>query len=139
MGGGRLSPSGVAAAARTATCCSPPLAGLDANGGTGLYGTVDAGCRAITRIWRRDQQNMLVVMTDGKNEDRVGPDLATLTGRLGAARKASRPVTVILSGYGSDADMGVPGQIGRTTGGRTYLARNPADIGKVFLAAMVNR
>ena len=108
-------------------------------GGTGLYDTIDAGYREMTRIWRKDQQNILVVMTDGKNEDRVGLALPQLIQRLKDTRDAKKPVTVILFAYGADADVPALTQAARATGGRLYVVRQPADIGKAFLAAMVNR
>jgi hypothetical protein len=37
-----------------------------------LYDTVDAGYLQVRRTWPADQQNILVVMTDGKNEDLHG-------------------------------------------------------------------
>jgi hypothetical protein len=46
---------------------------------------------------------------------------------------------VILIAYGSDADVVSLGKAAAAVHGRTYWAKNPADIGKVFLAAMVNR
>jgi hypothetical protein len=50
-----------------------------------------------------------------------------------------RAVTVILIAYGSDADVASLGKAAAAVHGRTYWAKYPADIGKVFLAAMVNR
>lgn len=108
-------------------------------GGTGLYDTIDAGYREIHRTWRKDQQNILVVMTDGKNEDTVGLSMPALVRSLREGRVAARPVTVILIAYGVDADLQALNQAASAAGGRTYVARDPADIGKVFLAAMVNR
>jgi Ca-activated chloride channel family protein len=108
-------------------------------GATGLYDTIDAGYREIVRTWRADQQNILVVMTDGKNEDVAGLSLPQLISSLRARRDAARPVTVILIAYGTDADVPALDAAAAAARGRTYVARNPADIGKVFLAAMVNR
>ena len=54
-------------------------------------------------------------------------------------RSEGAPVTAILIAYGSDADVVSLGKAAAAVHGRTYWARNPADIGKVFLAAMVNR
>jgi Ca-activated chloride channel family protein len=113
--------------------------GMHSAGGTGLYDTIDAAYRQTLRTWRRDQQNVLMVMTDGKNEDTDGLSLAELTRSLRTLRDPRRPVTVILIGYGRDADAAALNQAATAAGGRTYVARNPADIGKVFLAAMVNR
>ena len=115
------------------------VAGMRPVGGTGLYDTIDAGYRQAQRGWRKDQQNVLMVMTDGKNEDAVGLSLPELARRLKQARDPARPVTVIFIAYGRDADVGALSQAATAAGGRTYVARDPADIGKVFLAAMVNR
>ncbi|HEY6746807.1 MAG TPA: substrate-binding domain-containing protein [Mycobacteriales bacterium] len=108
-------------------------------GNTGLYDTIDAGYREIQRTWRADQQNILVVMTDGKNEDVSGLSLPQLTSSLRAQLDPKKPVTVILIAYGADADVASLGQAATAVRGRTYWARQPTDIGKVFLAAMVNR
>ena len=108
-------------------------------GGTGLYDTIDASYREMHRIWRKDQQNVLMVMTDGKNEDTAGLSMAELVRSLRQGRDRAKPVTVIFVAYGRDADVPALNQAAAAAGGRTYVARNPTDIGKVFLAAMVNR
>jgi Ca-activated chloride channel homolog len=112
---------------------------MKAVGNTGLYDTIDAGYREIQRTWRADQQNILVVMTDGKNEDISGLSLPQLTSSLRAQLNPKKPVTVILIAYGADADVASLGQAATAARGRTYWAKQPTDIGKVFLAAMVNR
>jgi CheY-like chemotaxis protein len=88
---------------------------------------------------RRDHQNVLMVLTDGKNEDASGLSMAELVRSLRQGRDPTRPVTVVLIAYGRDADVAALDQAAAAAGGRTYVARNPADIGMVFLAAMVNR
>jgi Ca-activated chloride channel homolog len=112
---------------------------MRAVGGTGLYDTIDAGYRQVQRTWRADQQNILVVMTDGKNEDKAGLSLPQLVSSLRSRADAKRPITVILIAYGADADVTSLNRAGAPVRARTYWARNPSDIGKVFLAAMVNR
>ena len=108
-------------------------------GNTGLYDTIDAGYREVLRTWRRDQQNILVVMTDGKNEDVSGLSLPQLVSSLRAHADPKRPITAIFIAYGADADVRSMGTAAAAVHGRTYWARQPTDIGKVFLAAMVNR
>ena len=112
---------------------------MKAVGNTGLYDTIDAGYKEILRTWRADQQNILVVMTDGKNEDISGLSLPQLTSSLRAQLSPQKPVTVILIAYGADADVASLTQAATAAHGRTYWAKQPTDIGKVFLAAMVNR
>jgi hypothetical protein len=108
-------------------------------GNTGLYDTIDASYLHVLRSWRPDQQNILVVMTDGKNEDVAGLTLPRLVGSLRARVDPKRPITVILFAYGVDADVPALSAAAAAVRGRTYVVRNPSDIGKVFLAAMVNR
>ena len=115
------------------------VAQLRAGGFTGLYDTISAGYTFVQRTWTPTKQNILVVMTDGKNEDPSGITLSTLVHRLAAARDPRKPITVILIAYGASADVVALNQVGTATGGRLYICRNPADIGRVFLAAMVNR
>jgi hypothetical protein len=62
-----------------------------------------------------------------------------LVSSLRAHVDRKRPVTTILVAYGADADVASLGRAAAAVRGRTYWAQNPADIGKVFLAAMVNR
>jgi Ca-activated chloride channel homolog len=93
----------------------------------------------VRRTWRPDQQNILVVMTDGKNEDTVGLSLPQLVSSLRAQASPKRPILAIFIAYGADADVGSLKQAAAAVHGQTYWAQRPTDIGKVFLAAMVNR
>jgi Ca-activated chloride channel family protein len=112
---------------------------MRAAGNTGLYDTVDAGYREVQADRQADQQNILVVMTDGRNEDLPGLSLPQLVSTLTTHVDPKRLITVILIAYGSDADAVSLGKAAQPVRGRTYWAKNPADSGKVFLAAMVNR
>lgn len=132
-------PLGAGATATQRRALAGAVGGMRPVGATGLYDTIDASYKEVSRIWRKDQQNILVVMTDGKNEDTAGLSMPALVQSLRASRRADRPVTVILIAYGQDADVPALTQAATAAGGRTYVARDPADIGKVFLAAMVNR
>ncbi|TQS44301.1 VWA domain-containing protein [Cryptosporangium phraense] len=106
---------------------------------TGLYDTIDAAYRAVQGSWRPDQQNILVVMTDGRNEDRTGLSLPQLLARLRSTMTPAKPITVLAIAYGSGADVEALQRVTAVTGGRTFVSRNPADIGAVLLSAMVNR
>ena len=108
-------------------------------GGTGLYDTIDAGYREVHRTWRQDQQNVLMVMTDGKNEDAVGLSLPELVRVAAAGPGPGEAGDRHLHRVRPGRRRAALNQAAAAAGGRTYAARNPADIGKVFLAAMVNR
>jgi Ca-activated chloride channel family protein len=108
---------------------------LRADGGTGLYDTVYAGYLRMQQAWRPNAQNVLVVMTDGRNEDDDGLSLPDLVQRLRAAARADRPVPVIGIAVGPRADADALQEICKATGGRTVVARDEvAAVQQIVLA-----
>jgi Ca-activated chloride channel homolog len=108
---------------------------LRATGGTGLYDTVLAAYQRMQRAWRPNAQNVLVVFTDGKNEDDQGLSLAQLTARLRAVVRADRPLPIIGMAVGPLADANALRTITQVTGGRTFVARNDiAAVQQIVLA-----
>lgn len=108
---------------------------LRAAGGTGLYDTVYAAYLRMQQAWRPNAQNVLVVMTDGKNEDDRGLTLAELIDKLKAADQAERPLPIIGIAVGPKADAQALRQISNATKGRTVVARNElAAIRQILLA-----
>lgn len=108
---------------------------LRAAGGTSLYDTVYAGYLRMQQAWRPNAQNVLVVMTDGKNEDDDGLTLPELIRRLRAAARPDRPLPVIGIAVGPRADAGALQEISRVTGGRTVVARDEvAAVQQIVLA-----
>jgi ABC-type Fe3+ transport system substrate-binding protein len=108
-------------------------------GGTGLYDTTLAAVRAVRSDYDENAVNTVVLMTDGRNEDSDSVSLPRLLRTLGRERDPSRPVPVIAIGIGPDADAQALRRIVAATGGRSYVARNPADISKVFKDALLRR
>ena len=105
-------------------------------GATGLYDTALAAYLESQKAWEAGRINLVVLMTDGKNEDKDGLTRPQLLQRLQAAVRPDRPVQIVTIAYGQDADIGALQDISRVTGGRTFVSRNPADVEKVFLAAL---
>jgi Ca-activated chloride channel homolog len=98
--------------------------GLRAAGGTGLYDTIGAAYDRMQRAWKPNARNMLVVMTDGKNEDESGLSLEQLLAKLKASARPDRPVTILAIAVGPKADATALEQITKVTGGRTFVERN---------------
>ena len=98
--------------------------GLRATGGTGLYDTIYAAYLAMQRSWIPGASNALVIITDGRNEDDVGMDLAQLTAALKQAVRADRPLPIVAIAVGPAADAQALNQISTATGGRTFTARD---------------
>jgi Ca-activated chloride channel homolog len=113
--------------------------GLRASGGTGLYDTVYAGYLRMQQAWRPNAQNVLVVMTDGRNEDDEGLSLTDLIQRLRAAARADRPVPVIGIAVGPRADADALQQISKATGGRTVVARDEVAVIHQIVLAFAGR
>jgi Ca-activated chloride channel family protein len=78
----------------------------------------------------------VVVISDGRNEDRQGIDLDTLLRGLKAQYNTDRPVHVITIAYGADADPATLNRIAKSTDGINFTSPDPRDIGQVFLTAI---
>lgn len=115
------------------------IRGLRPDGGTALYDTTLAAYREAQRRWQPNQLNLVVVMTDGKNENPDGLTLAQLTARLRAEARPDQPVAILTVAYTDDADVAALQRISEATGGRTFVSRRPVDIQRVFLAALFGR
>ena len=109
------------------------------NGGTGLYDTTLSAVRALRSGYDQKAVNTLVLLTDGRNEDPSSISLPDLIRTLRQERDRARPVSVIAIGVGPDADDHSLRRIVAATGGRSYVARDPADIGQVFRQALLAR
>jgi hypothetical protein len=106
------------------------------NGDTGLYDTILAGYKTIQEGYDPGAINTLLVMTDGQNDDKNGLTLDQLVTELKKIYDPKRPVNVILLGIGTDVGQPEMERITNTVGGGTFIARDPAKIGEIFLKAV---
>jgi Ca-activated chloride channel homolog len=113
------------------------LAGLQAtDGDTGLYDTTLAAFRAVKRSYAPGRINIVVLLTDGINDDPTGGiSRAELLRRL-KAEQGDKPVQVITVAYGANADAASLKLISEATGGLAYVSRDPRDILRVFTDAI---
>jgi Ca-activated chloride channel family protein len=114
------------------------LARLQAtNGDTGLYDTALAAFRALQRSYAPQRLNIVVLLTDGINDDPGGGiDRAELLDRLKAEQDKDRPVRIITIAYGANADAASLKMIADATGGLAFVSRDPRDILRVFTDAI---
>jgi hypothetical protein len=106
------------------------------NGQTGLYDSLLAIYRISRTEWEPGRLNVIVIMTDGKNEDAGGisrPDLLT---ELGTLQDPKRPIPVVGIGIGPDVDDAELQQITAPTGGQAFIAKDPSKIVDVFYGAL---
>jgi Ca-activated chloride channel family protein len=114
------------------------LARLQAtNGDTGLYDTTLAAFQAVQRSYAPQRINIVVLLTDGINDDPSGGiDRAELLRRLKAEQDKERPVRIITIAYGANADVASLKMIADATGGLAFVSRDPRDILHVFTDAI---
>jgi Mg-chelatase subunit ChlD len=106
------------------------------DGGTGLYDSVLDVYRTARREWEAGRFNLVIVLTDGHNDDADGISRADLLTELGKLQDARRPLPLIGVGIGPDADKAELDQLTAATGGSAFLAPDPAKITEVFFAAL---
>ncbi|MCI0685873.1 MAG: substrate-binding and VWA domain-containing protein, partial [Sporichthyaceae bacterium] len=108
-------------------------------GATGLYDTALAAYREVTEGFEPDKINVVVLLTDGRNEDPSGGiSLASLTRALSAEFNPEQPVAIISIGFG-DADAEALKAISDATHGQSYTTDDPALIRQVLLEAIATR
>lgn len=108
-------------------------------GGTGLYDSVLAAVKYMRETYVPGQVNLVLLNTDGYNEEDDGLDLPGLLAELEKLRDPSKPVAVIAIGYGPDTDQAALEQIAAATDGAAYQALQPTDIGSVLVDATTQR
>jgi Ca-activated chloride channel family protein len=114
---------------------------LTAAGNTGLYDTIAAAQQAVHDTYVDGSTNLVVLMTDGKNEDDDGglnlDQLKEKVNQVNADAKHKVPVVTV--GYGEDADFQTLQDISRTSGGQSYSSKTSFDINQVLLTAIFGR
>ncbi|MCW2525623.1 MAG: hypothetical protein JWM76_483 [Pseudonocardiales bacterium] len=115
------------------------LPGLVTDGHTALYDTTLAAFQEVRNTYDPAKVNSVVLLTDGDNDYPSGITLDTLLAQLRLLVDSARPVAIIAVGIGDQADITTLQQITAVTGGKTYSVKNPADVGGVFLDAVLQR
>ncbi|SEQ93929.1 Ca-activated chloride channel family protein [Streptomyces sp. yr375] len=125
-----------------AALLSANVAGLDADGATGLYDTLDAATTAMRDDYDPRAINAIVLLTDGHNEDGDSLTKAELLKRI---KDPARPqIRVFTIAYGSKADeddtdgRSVLEEIADASGGQAYDAKKAETIEQVITSVISN-
>lgn len=114
-------------------------------GDTGLYDTLDAAYATMLRGYDADAVNLIVLFTDGVNDDTSGGlSLAALRADLAKRADRAKPVTVLLIGMGGvDAKALAPvaAAVPRVGGGgaAVFTIDRPQDISGVYVTMLLRR
>ncbi|MET0133693.1 MAG: substrate-binding domain-containing protein [Kibdelosporangium sp.] len=105
-------------------------------GATGLYDSVLAAYTSARQSWEPGRINLVVVLTDGRNEDRAGISQPRLLAELAKLQDPRRPLQIIGIGIGPDIDPAELRAMSQATGGDAYTTPDPTKVVDVFYAAM---
>lgn len=121
---------------------SDNVEGLEADGATGLYDTLDAATKAMRDDYDPQAINAIVLLTDGRNEDGDSLTKAELLKRI---KDPARPqIRVFTIAYGSKADeddangRSVLEEIADASGGKAYDAKKAETIEQVITSVISN-
>ncbi|GAA0739357.1 VWA domain-containing protein [Dactylosporangium roseum] len=109
-------------------------------GDTGLYDTAAAAQQAVVEAYKPGATNLVVLMTDGKNDDTTGGlSLDALRTKLEANASSGKKVPIVTVGYGNDADFSALQEISRVSGGALYTSKAAFDINEVLMTAIFGK
>lgn len=106
---------------------------------TALYATTLEVYRSMVASYTPGTTNFIVIITDGRNEDPGSIELPQLVSQLQDLTVPGKPVPIYTIAYGADADLASLRTISATTGGASYHAVTPTELGKVFLRILMPR
>jgi Ca-activated chloride channel family protein len=117
------------------------LTAVQAKGATALYDTSIAAYRRAKLAYQPGRLNLVVLMTDGRNEVPPGDGLnrQQFMAALRAEVDESKPVQMLTIAFGKEAAVDDLQEMAKITGGKSFSAQTPSDIQKVFLAALFGR
>jgi len=105
-------------------------------GKTNLYDTVLAAYQTVIQGWDPARLNVVVVLTDGRDDDVSSIGRQQLVDDLTTLQDPRKPTRIIFVGIGPDVDAAELDQIATVTGGRAFTTPNPAGIRDVFAQAL---
>ncbi|SDT58663.1 substrate-binding and VWA domain-containing protein [Actinoplanes derwentensis] len=106
------------------------------NGRTGLYDTALAAYRDGTRNWTPGRINMVLILTDGTDDNASGVGRSALLRELGGLVDRKRPLPILFIGVGPEIDAAELRQIAEATGGKVALTDKPSGIRQIFYTAL---
>ncbi|WP_327023675.1 substrate-binding and VWA domain-containing protein [Micromonospora sp. NBC_01739] len=107
-------------------------------GGTGLYDSTLAAYRDARRHWTPGRINLVLVMTDGRNEDDDSIGRAALLAELKRMQEPRRPLPIIFIGLGEEIDPEELKAIAKVTGGRVFVTAQPSGMRRIFFSALAD-
>jgi Ca-activated chloride channel family protein len=111
---------------------------LDTAADTGLYNTIQAAYDAVLANYDDTATNLVVVITDGKDDtgDRPGISVDELLAHLDSAAAEGQQVKVVTVAFGEEPDFEIMQRVSEATGGQAYRSRDGFDLVDVLRSAV---
>lgn len=105
-------------------------------GATGLYDSVLAAYQSSRQSWEPGRLNLVVILTDGRNEDPNGISRTKLLAELAKLQDPNRPLPIIGMGFGPDIDLDELKELARATGGQAVPIPDASRMAEAFYATL---
>jgi hypothetical protein len=114
---------------------------LRPGGWTPLYDTAYAAFHELQARWQPNTTNAVLLITDGRNETPGGRGLTLdqLVDKLTREQRPNQSTPIIGIAVGPEADAAALQRISTATGGRTFIARDPAKAVQTLILAFAGR
>ncbi len=103
----------------------------------GLYESMLAAYKAVKDGWQEGKSNTVLVFTSGSNTKQDGLSLDDVNLELEKLTDPTKPIRVVLLGFGPDVNLDELTSIAKTTGGKAFKVERPEEIGAIFLQALI--
>lgn len=105
-------------------------------GATGLYDSVLAAYQSSRQAWEPGRLNVVVILTDGRNEDPNGINRTKLLAELATLQDPNRPLPIIGMGFGPDIDLDELKELAKATGGLAVPIPDASRMAEAFYATL---
>ncbi|MGC5308785.1 substrate-binding domain-containing protein [Micromonospora zamorensis] len=107
-------------------------------GGTGLYDATLAAYRNARQHWTPGRINLVLIMTDGRNEDGDSIGRSKFLSELTQLQDPRRPLPIVFIGLGRDIDPDELNAIAQVTDGQVFRTEQPSGIRQIFFSALAD-
>ncbi|MFD1049722.1 VWA domain-containing protein, partial [Kibdelosporangium lantanae] len=106
------------------------------NGQTGLYDSILAAYQVSRQNWEPGRLNLVLVLTDGQNQDKKSITRDDLTAQLAKLQDPNRPLPIVFIGIGPEVNKDELNAIAKPTGGQVFATADPNKINDIFFQAL---
>jgi len=112
------------------------LDGIDPENDTALNDSLLAAYRRLRDDYVTGQRHLIVLLTDGRNDDADSISQEQLLSRLRRLHRAQEPIQVVSIAYGEQPDLDRLAEISETVGGRVVSSPELKNLERLFIEAL---